>query len=133
MIDEFAIASRLSSDADRTALSTVLERVPDRSAFLAELAASLDSMPGHAHVTPIQAGQALRDFRGIGALRNPTLKLFRGFLRNATERLPQTTPARSSGPRSPAGGARNDAAIERWLEREEAQTQPALTGGTDGK
>jgi hypothetical protein len=120
--DSVDVASRLASAADRSALDALLLRVPSRVTWLAEIQASLDGMSGHAHVTPIQAGQAIRDYVGNGATANPSLKHFRGYLEKAAK--PASTEDSPYAPRRrPAtnGGARNDAAIDAAAARLEAR------------
>jgi hypothetical protein len=84
---EAAIAARLTSDADRNALTAVVRSVVQAGgladSWLAEMAATLDAMPGHAPLTPAQLGEALRDYVGNGATRTPRLKHFRAFLERA--------------------------------------------------
>lgn len=103
---EEAIAAVLQSDSDRTALTALLALAPSQTMWLAEIAASLNDMPGHVHVTPPQLGIALRDFVGNGAAERPSLNHFRGFLKRATA-PPGDGNGRSSrrsngqGPRNP--------------------------------
>lgn len=121
--DSLEVSSRLASAADRSALDALLLRVPSRVTWLAEIQASLDGMSGHAHVTPIQAGQAIRDYVGNGATANPSLKHFRGYLEKAAKPAP-TEDSPYAARRRPAatnGGARNDAAIDAAAARLEAR------------
>jgi len=74
------LAHRLASDADRAALVTLIDLVPNPATWVAEIGASLDGMTGHAHVTPEQAGQAIRDWLGNGASERPNLRQFRRYL-----------------------------------------------------
>ena len=85
------LAERLTSDADRRALDALLARVPVPDAWVEEMLASLEGMPGHTRASPEQLGEALRDYAGNGALANPGLKHFRAYVRRAA------TSARPSG------------------------------------
>lgn len=82
---EDAIAAVLPGDTDRIALTSVLLAVSSKIMWLAEIAASLNDMPGHVHVSPTQLGSALRDFAGSDAIERPSLNHFRGFLKRAKE------------------------------------------------
>lgn len=118
------VATRLASDPDRLALSALVDLVPNPPTWLAEIAASLDGMTGHAHVTPEQAGQAIRDFVGNGAAKDPNLRKFRRYLEQAANPEP---PPSANGTRTTQtlaarfGGARNDAAIDATLPYLEAK------------
>lgn len=88
-----ALRDRLTSEADRLALDTLLRRVPSPTAWAAEIDASLGGMPGHAHVSELQLGQALRDYVANGALAHPRMKHFRAYLARAAKDTPPRTAA----------------------------------------
>jgi hypothetical protein len=83
-IERPSVAEQLETDADRAALKTMLEHVPHRETWLAEMEGSLAGLSGHSSLTPAQLGCALREFVGNGALDSPSLRLFRGYLRSAS-------------------------------------------------
>jgi hypothetical protein len=87
---ENQLARRLPSDSDRVALTALVQRVPNPSAWLGEIAASLDGMPGHTPLTPEQLGEAIRDYIANGASTNPNIRHFRGYLRRARKASPPT-------------------------------------------
>lgn len=80
---EAQVAARLATDADRNALTALMVRVPNPESWLASMRASLDGMAGHVHVTPLELGQALRDFMANGA--EPNGRLFRRYLTSAKQ------------------------------------------------
>ena len=87
-------------DTHRGDLLALLERVPDPTAWAAESNAALDGMPGHFTVTPVQLANAVRDFNANGG--DPSLRLFRGYLRDASAtRTENQRPQR--GKRTPPG------------------------------
>ncbi len=125
---ESRIAERLATDADRTALTVLVSKVPSPLTWLAEIAASLDAMAGHPTTTPAQCGEAIREFVGNGALAEPNLRRFRRYLgqaavqSDAAERAPPTNGTTSpTDRRAMQSGARNDAAIDSTLEYLEAK------------
>jgi hypothetical protein len=96
------LAHRLASDADRAALVTLIDLVPNPATWVAEIGASLDGMTGHAHVTAEQAGQAIRDWLGNGASERPNLRQFRRYL----ELVAAQGAEQASKPGSNGGSAR---------------------------
>lgn len=111
---ESAIASRLTNDADRNALTAVVRIAPNATAWLAEMAAALDGMAGHAHLSPLQLGEALRDFVGNGATSTPGLKHFRAYLRRAAVEKPGRE-------RDDDGYQRTQNALDEMIAREKAK------------
>lgn len=87
--------SVLASDADRTALDTLLALVPTPRTWYAEMVASLDGMAGHVHVDIQQLGLAIRDFLGNGAAKNANLRHFRRYLEQAVKPDDPRPPNRS--------------------------------------
>lgn len=77
------LSERLLTDDDRSALSRICTTVDDGGrAWLAEAAAALDGMHGPL-LTPKALGEALREYVGNGALKNPNFKHFRAYLKRA--------------------------------------------------
>lgn len=128
------LAQRLASDHDRTALDSLIAIVPNPLTWTAEIAASLDGMAGHAHVTPEQAGQAIRDFLGNGAAKEPNLRRFRRYLEQAAgvraPVLPNANGTTSNGRRPPdVPATRGKAALllEKIRALTETHQQPGQT------
>ena len=94
-----AIVGRVPGEY-RSDVEALVGRVPSPRAWLAEIGASLDGMPGHRPVTGEQLGRAVRDFNANGA--EPNLRLFRRFLEGATDA--SSTP--TNGSRRPAKASR---------------------------
>jgi hypothetical protein len=116
--EEERVAQRLSTEADRAALAALVHAAPAPTTWLAEMNAALDGMAGHTFLTPLQLGEALRDFVGNGDLARLSFSRFRGYLRNANKPPPGETNGRG---RARAGGARNDVAIDTWLAEKQAR------------
>lgn len=95
------LAARLELPADRDALTELLKTVKNPLAWQRDLEASLDGMPGHVAATPLQLGQAIRDYVLNDAHRNPGAHHFRAYLQRAKRE--QTKAAASSA--RPANGA----------------------------
>ncbi|HEY2377624.1 MAG TPA: hypothetical protein VGH98_16715 [Gemmatimonadaceae bacterium] len=94
---------RLASENDRAALDLLLSAVSNPNTWVADLAASLDGMPGHRHVTPIELGIALRAYAKNGALKNPNSAQFDGYLRRAKSSEPDRAKTQNGAvPRSTA-------------------------------
>jgi phage replication O-like protein O len=114
-----SVSARFPSIYDRASLGILATSVPSPVAWLAEICASLDGMGGHVQTTVEQAGRAIREFVGNGAIATPNLRQFRRYLEAAANEKPLAPPS-STG----KGGARNDAAIDAWLaEKEKANGQ----------
>jgi len=98
---EAKLAAQLLNDHDRMALTTLLAVVPNRLAWIAELAASLEGMHGPA-LTPAQLGESKRDYDANGHHQNPSLSHFRSYMTRAAKAIPQTSAAQTT---SGGGGA----------------------------
>lgn len=105
------LLDRLTTDADKRAVSMLLDRVPLEVAWTAELHASLDAMGGHAPLTAQQLGEAVRDYMANGHLDQPNMRHFRAYLSRMA-----TAPAKAS--RAPANDGED--ALDRWARETEA-------------
>jgi uncharacterized protein YdaU (DUF1376 family) len=72
-------------------LVDLLSRVPNATAWTAEMAVALEGMHGPA-VTGEQLGQAVRDYNANG--EEPSLRLFRGYVRDTTKPRPPASNGR---------------------------------------
>lgn len=118
------LAERLS-EVDRAALGELLGVVPSPATWIADLTASLDGMPGHTLATPAQLGEAIRDYLGNGASTNPNLRQMRRYIESAVHPMHPwplgSTRSTIPAPGPKGGSARNDAAIDAWAARQEAE------------
>jgi uncharacterized protein YdaU (DUF1376 family) len=107
-----SLLALLESDAQRSDVSTLLDRVPHALAWVAELTMALD--PNNMHgkqATPTQLAEAARHFVGNGEVNDgmqPRLMYFQVYLRNAVNGK-QPPPARAAGGRSAKISAPYDA------------------------
>lgn len=95
------VAAKLQSETDRAQFLKIVDAAEVGASFVAELDASLSGMAGHKHVTPEQAGSAIRDFVANGKLKGPQpprLITFRRYLD-----LAASDTARPSAESSPNG------------------------------
>lgn len=94
------VAAKLQSDTDRAQFLKIVNAAEVGASFVAELDASLSGMAGHKHVTPEQAGSAIRDFVANGKLKGPQpprLITFRRYLELAAVESPMTASSPSAG------------------------------------
>lgn len=129
---EDRIVGALETPLDVEALEEILAVAPNRKAWSAEIAASLDGMHGPA-LTGRQLGECLRDYVGNGALANPSFKHFRAYLRRpdrGSEGRPGSNGAGpgASGPSgsgsSSSGPGEAGIIVAKILEKKETNTPP---------
>lgn len=119
------IRNERTSSSPSSARADLLSRVPHRLSWEAEMNAAQQGMHGTPPLTDEQVERAAREYLGNGFAANPSLKHFRGFLRNAAQ--PDTPPAARI-----ANGARASpdpflAALDDMVEREKATTTATAT------
>jgi len=85
-------------ESHRGDLLALLSRVPEPTSWAAESLAALDGMPGHVSMTAAQLATAVRDYNANG--KEPSLRLFRGYLRDAAA-PPRERGTRTNGKKPP--------------------------------
>lgn len=83
---EATILDALPTDEDRKELTALLDSVPNRAAWAAEISASLSGMAGHVERTGTEIAIALRDYAGNGKTNGVlNLRQFRRYLEGARD------------------------------------------------
>ncbi len=74
------VREALLDEPSRTAFDLLISQVPEPHIWAGEIAAVLDGMPGHHHLTPEKLGVAIKDFVAAGKVPNASLRQFRRYL-----------------------------------------------------
>lgn len=94
---EAELAGRLVTDADRIALAALLAVVGNKTAWVLEIHAMLDGMPGHRKATPDAMGLALRQYVLNNKHHTANAAEFDAYVRRAMNPKSESGPVRRGG------------------------------------